>query len=253
VSDEKTAGSVPRRERSEDEIIALLSRGEMRPLGLMPHASNGTFLCELSDGRLRTLVVYKPRSGETPLWDFPDGTLCQREVAAYVVSAAAGWDLVPPTILRDGPMGPGAVQLFIDAEPGEHYLTLAPGREHVFSTVAAFDVIVNNADRKSGHCLLERFGERVWFVDHGVTFHTAPKLRTVIWEYENEPLPPDVVEGMLQLQTAFRREDSDMRRALEVLLHPAEVEAVRRRLEDLLQDGTFPGPGDGRPYPWPPV
>ncbi len=235
-----------RRERTEEEILALLAEGDLRPLGLMRNASNGTFLCEHSSG---ALVVYKPRAGEAPLWDFPDGTLCVREVAAYVVSSASGWDLVPPTVLREGPMGPGAVQLFIDAEPGEHYLTLAPGREDVFRRVAAFDVVINNADRKSGHCLLERFGERVWMVDHGVTFHPAPKLRTVIWDYEGERLPHDVVEGLLRLETALRRAP-DM---LSELLSEPEVEAFKDRVQALVRAGVFPSPGSERAFPWPPI
>ncbi|MCA1833848.1 MAG: SCO1664 family protein [Actinomycetota bacterium] len=245
--------SLPRRERTESEIIALLAQGDLRPLGLMPHASNGTFLCELSSGAVRTLVVYKPRSGEAPLWDFPDGTLCQREVAAYAVSAASGWDFVPPTILRDGPMGPGSVQLFIDAEPAEHYFTLAPARDEIFQRVAAFDIIANNADRKSGHCLLERDGGRIWVVDHGVTFHVAPKLRTVIWDYEDEHLPKSVVDGLERLGAMLVRRESDLAQALATLLHEQEVAAIRRRIDELLVDGKFPGPGDGRPYPWPPV
>lgn len=218
----------------------------------MPHASNYTFLCELAHGPARMLAVYKPRAGEQPLWDFPTGTLCLRETAAYRVSAASGWDFVPPTVLREGPHGFGAVQLFIDHEPGEHYMTLGPGREDVFRKVAAFDIVINNADRKSGHCLLERFGERIWVVDHGVTFHVEPKLRTVIWEYEGEDLPPDVVEGLLRIEAALYP-GASLAETLEPTLEGSEVEALRERVSGLLAAGRYPSPGPGRPYPWPPI
>src|SRR5207249_12284309 len=118
---------------------------------------------------------------------------------------------------------------------------------------AAFDVVINNADRKSGHCLLERFGERIWIVDHGVTFHALSKLRTVIWDYEGEALPPDVLEGLLRVQTGLRSDESDLPQALSSLLDRSEIEAFRDRVDRLLGDGAFPGPGDGRPYPWPPI
>lgn len=218
----------------------------------MHDASNATFLCELSSGSLRTLVVYKPRSGEAPLWDFPDGTLCRRELAAYLVSRASGWDFVPPTVMRDGPMGEGAVQLFIESEPGEHYLTLATGREDVFRRVAAFDVVINNADRKSGHCLLERFGERIWVVDHGVAFHAQPKLRTVIWDFAGEALPEDVLDGLLRLETSLRSADG-FRVEISTLLDGSEIDALEDRLAALLHRGRFPEPGASRPYPWPPI
>src|SRR5204862_2201392 len=146
-----------------------------------------------------TLAVYKPAPGETPLDDFPDGTLGQREVAAYLVSAALNWQVVPPTVYRtDGPLGPGSLQQFIVADLREHYFSLMPGRSDDFRAMAAFDVIVNNADRKSGHCLLDREGH-IWGVDNGLTFHSLPKLRTVIGEFAGEEVAENLRQDARQL------------------------------------------------------
>lgn len=230
---------------SEEEVLRILRDGDLRPLGQMPRASNSTVLCELADGAVRTLAVYKPREGETPLWDFPEGTLCLRERAAYVASKATGWDLVPPTVLRDGPFGFGAVQLFIDAEPGEHFLTLAQSDPEVFRRVAAFDIAINNADRKSGHCLLQAETGRIWVVDHGVTFHVDPKIRTVIWDYAGEELPDAVVDGLRALAGSAP--------SLSELLAPDEIDALGARIERFLAYGRFPHPSSPYAYPWPPV
>lgn len=238
-------------EVSAERVTKLLTQGELTPVGLLPGASNDTFLATIADGELETYAVYKPRRGESPLWDFPDGTLYLREMAAYVVSRALGWEMVPPTVVRDGPMGPGMVQLFIDHDPTEHYLTLAPAYPDVFRRVAAFDVVINNTDRKSGHCLLQRGSDRIWIVDHGVAFHEQPKLRTVIWEYAGERLPSDVLSDLMRLAGGL--DAGPLRDELRGLLEEDEVDAVRRRLEALLRSRTYPEPGPGRPYPWPPV
>jgi uncharacterized repeat protein (TIGR03843 family) len=227
-------------------VLRLLREGALRPLGLMPYASNDTLLCELTLDDVRTLAVYKPRDGEAPLWDFPPGTLCLRECAAYLAASLTGWSFVPPTVLRDGPFGFGAVQIFVDAEPEEHYLTLAAKHRDVFMRVAAFDVAINNADRKSGHCLLERESGRIWLVDHGVTFHAEPKLRTVIWEFAGEPLPPDVVRGLGALRAAGAA-------AFDGLLDTDEVAALQDRIDRFLAFGSFPAPSSRWSYPWPPV
>jgi len=167
----------------------LLREGQIKPQGLMPDCSNYTYLAQVRghDGDL--LAVYKPASGEMPLDDFPDGTLGKREVAAYLVSEALGWRVVPPTVYRaDGPHGPGSLQQFIAADLSQHYFTMMPKRAEDFRMMAAFDCIVNNADRKSGHCLLDDTGH-IWGVDNGLTFHPLPKLRTVIWEFGGEAVP----------------------------------------------------------------
>lgn len=230
--------------------LSTLAAGEVRIRGLMPEASNYTFLAEVVEGRRCVLAVYKPRSGETPLWDFPDGTLCQREVAAYLVSEALGWDLVPPTLLRDGPHGPGAVQRYVDHDSEEHYFTLMPSHADDFLRVAAFDLIINNTDRKSGHCMRERSTGRIQVVDHGVTFHQQPKLRTVIWDFAGEPIPAPILVDARRLLEVL---DGSLRDTLRPLLDESEIEAMRRRTDALIRAGIYPQPGPRRPYPWPPI
>jgi uncharacterized repeat protein (TIGR03843 family) len=234
-----------------ERVAELLARGAISPVGLLPGASNDTFLCTIAHEDLETYVVYKPRDGEAPLWDFPDGTLYRREMAAFVVDRALGWELVPPTLVRDGPYGVGAVQLYIDHDPAEHYLTLEAAHRDVFLRVAAFDVLINNADRKSGHCLLQRGTGRIFVVDHGVTFHTVPKLRTVIWDYAGERVPDDVAADVERLASAL--DAGGVRAALDELLPRDEIDGVRARIRGLVRHGTYPEPGPGRPYPWPPV
>lgn len=226
-------------------VRALLEQGEIELLGIMPRASNYNFATRVTDADLTTIAVYKPRDGETPLWDFPDGTLYAREIAAYELSNALGWDLVPMTILRDGPHGIGSLQVFVDAEPGEHYLSMMPEHADEFRLVAALDVVANNADRKSGHCMLERETGAIRIIDHGVCFHEEPKLRTVVWDFAGEPLPPAVIAAIQNLGDDFYATLSD-------LLDKDEVRATRARAEALLRAGTFPDPPlDRRPYPWP--
>jgi hypothetical protein len=231
-------------------VIDLLERGELEPMGLLPRASNHTFLCRVHDADRETLAVYKPKAGEAPLWDFPEGTLCRREVAAYVVADALGWPRVPPTVLRDGPLGVGSVQRFLSFDPEQHYFTMLEQRPDDFRRVALFDVVTNNADRKSGHCLLADDGE-VFVVDHGVCFSVDGKLRTVIWDFAGEPVPPPMLEDLRRLEG--RLSDGDLAGRLGSLLSPAEVDAARGRLASLLARGRFPEPGPGRPYPWPVV
>jgi hypothetical protein len=219
----------------------------MELLGLLPGSSNYTFLAEL--GESATLVVYKPRRGETPLWDFPTGTLCQREAAAYVVCAAAGWDYVPPTILRDGPHGIGMVQQFIDHDPRFHAFNLAAEYEAELKEIALLDLVINNADRKGGHVLRDN-GGRLWAIDHGVCFHVEPKLRTVLWDFVGEPVPDAALKAVESLCAAVA---GDAAAALEELLFPEEIEVLVMRAEAILKAGVFPEPGPGRPYPWPPI
>jgi hypothetical protein len=233
-----------------EAVERLLADGDMEIVGLMPRASNYTFLARVCRGDDETFAVYKPRDGEAPLWDFPDGTLCRREVAAYVVAKALGWPSVPPTVLRDGPEGPGSVQLFVEFDPHQHYFTMQDRRADDFRRVAAFDAIVNNADRKAGHCLLGN-DETIHVIDHGVCFSSTPKLRTVIWEFAGEPLPESIVNDVRRL--ASELSEGPVATALGGLLSPGEVEATRRRTEALLRLGRFPRPGAGRPYPWPAV
>jgi hypothetical protein len=228
-----------------------MAAGDLEILGLLPRSSNYTFLARAGEGDDAVLVVYKPRRGEIPLWDFPEGTLCQREVAAYVVARSLGWPNVPPTILRDGPEGVGSVQRFVPFDPEAHYFTLEPERADDFRRVALFDVVVNNADRKGGHCLLGE-DDAIWVIDHGVCFSEEPhKLRTVIWEHVGEVIEPALLEDLRR----FDRETTDgpVGDTLGVLLAEGELAAMHARIEAVLAAGRFPEPGPGRPYPWPPV
>lgn len=216
---------------------------------MLPYASNYTLLAKLNSGGDGTLVVYKPRRGETPLWDFPPGTLCQREVAAYSVASAAGWDFIPPTILRDGPLGEGAVQLFVDHDPSVTAFDLCEGREALFQRIVLFDLMINNADRKAGHVFADAEG-RAWVVDHGVSFHAAPKLRTVLWDFIGLEIDSGDLIAVGGVRNALAGQLAD---SLAPLLEPEEIAALMSRVEFLLESKVFPAPGPGRPYPWPPV
>lgn len=232
------------------EALLLLSQGTIAVEGLIPWSSNATLLVTVSQAGVSSLAVYKPERGERPLWDFP-GTLANREVAAFLVSEALGWDLVPPTVLRDGPFGPGSVQLFVHAQEDAHYFTIREDTAHAgaLMRLAAFDVVANNADRKSGHCLLDQDGH-LWAIDNALTFHVDPKLRTVIWDLAGLPLPRPVLADLVTLQGKLQ-EEADLTRALRPLLSPEERTALRARLQRLILDGKFPEPGPGRAVPWP--
>jgi hypothetical protein len=233
-------------------VPLVIAEGELELLGLLPNSSNYTFLARATLGSERALAVYKPRRGETPLWDFPDGTLCRREAAAFVVARALGWPNVPPTVLREGPEGEGSVQLFVDADVREHYFTLQerPDFADAFRRIAVFDVIVNNADRKSGHCLLGGDGT-IWVVDHGVCFNVEDKLRTVIWEFVGERLPSGSGDDLRRIRTEIS--GGPLRDALAPLLSEEELAALAERIDAILAAGVLPEPGEHRPFPWPPV
>ena len=232
-----------------------LVHGELEVLGAMSNSSNHTFLVKAGADETPNepdlLAIYKPKRGESPLWDFPDGTLCRREVAAFVVAAELGWPNVPPTVLREGPFGIGSVQLFIEFDAEHHYFTLERTYPEEFRKVAAFDLIVNNADRKAGHCLLGA-GNKVWIIDHGVCFNEEPKLRTVIWEFVGEPIPSDLQADMNRLRRGLA-EHQEIRTKLTELLSADEIEAMSERLDLISREGQFPEPGEGRPFPWPPI
>lgn len=230
------------------DVMGLLERGELETLSVLPQASNYTFLARVRDGGDEMLAVYKPRDGEAPLWDFPQGTLCKREVAAYVLAEALGWPNVPQTVLRDGPHGVGSVQRFVAFDPNQHYFTMREERADEFRRVALFDIVVNNADRKAGHCLLAETGD-IFVVDHGVCFSEEPKLRTVIWDFVEEPIPEAMLADLRALQP--RLHSGAVLDRLAAQLSTAEVRAVEQRLADLIMLGRFPEPGPGRPFPWP--
>ena len=223
----------------------VLGRGAIEVHGRIAGSSNVTLLvtCAL-DGR-ELLAVYKPRRGERELWDFPPG-LHRREVAARVVSDWLGWDVVPETVLRaDAPFGEGSLQRVVDEDGVSHYFTLRddPRWHPELRRIAAFDVLTNNADRKGGHVLLAE--GRLWAIDHGLTFHAEPKLRTVIWDFAGDPLDDAVREALARVEA------EPLPGELLELLDDEELDALVRRARALLRAGRLPAPGAGRPYPWP--
>jgi uncharacterized repeat protein (TIGR03843 family) len=234
---------------AEERARELLRDGDVDVLGRMPWSSNATFLVNLSLDDDELLAIYKPQRGERPLWDFPRGTLCHREVGAYEVSEALGWDLVPDTVLRDGPAGIGMMQRFVEHDPEEQYFTLLEKHVDVFLRMAAFDVVINNTDRKGGHCLRALATGRIFGIDHGVSFHAQWKLRTVIWEFGGHSIPPDVCDDLHRFAEKLPAgEVGDLANTLDRF----ELDALRARTEHLLATGTLPEADDDyHCYPWP--
>lgn len=235
---------------SLDHHLQILNAGRIQVAGQFMWGSNYTFLVKVETQEEALMAVYKPLRGERPLWDFPPGSLAAREVAAYLTSTALGWDLVPPTVLRDdGPAGPGSLQLYLDIDPEHHYFTFSDEERQRLRPVVAFDVLINNADRKSGHILLGS-DDHLWLIDHGVCFHRDYKLRTVAWDFVGEPIPETVINDL----TAFRHRlatDADLHADFSALLSQTEIEAMAMRAERLIKEGQFPEPDGVRPYPWP--
>lgn len=238
----------------QEKTLETLLHGKMELEGLMPWSSNYTFLVNLLDSDdAHCLAIYKPGDGERPLWDFPDRTLSHREFASYLISQILGWPNIPATILRDGPHGLGSVQHFIEAEYEAHYFNMreTPAFTESFRQMALFDYIVNNADRKGGHCLKGKNGV-IWAIDHGLTFHTEPKLRTVIWEFCDAPIPETLLEDLAHLLNLLES-DGELSRILENLITPREIAAFQRRVGRLVSAGQFPALRSGRNVPFPPV
>jgi uncharacterized repeat protein (TIGR03843 family) len=235
---------------SNTAVLELLTHGSIEAVGQVVWGSNYTFLVKVTLDDETQQAIYKPARGERPLWDFPHGSLVEREVAAYLVSEALGWHFVPPTLLRaQAPAGPGSLQLYIEANPELHYFTFDEKLKQRLRPAALFDLLINNADRKAGHILLDEH-DRLWLIDHGVCFHEEPKLRTVIWDFVGEPIPDelraDIGSLLEQLQPGM-----NLHEQLSNLLSTGEIEALRDRTALLLSEATFPEPGPGRPYPWP--
>ncbi|MER5772054.1 SCO1664 family protein [Streptomyces sp. NPDC001985] len=258
--------------------LDLLARGELTVRGRVREASNAVLFCSVSYEGEEASCVYKPVAGERPLWDFPDGTLAQREVAAYEISEALGWHLVPPTVLREGPYGEGMVQLWIEADPAASLLALVEDEEpgdgwkavglaevgegrtallvHADDTrlrrLAVLDAVINNGDRKGGHLLPAPDGV-LYAIDHGVTFHADDKLRTLLWGWAGEPLPEEALAALGTLSGALA-DGGPLVTRLAQLLTPAEVGAVRARVAALRSAGVHPAPsGEWPAIPWPPV
>lgn len=233
--------------------LECLTSGEIEVKGQFMWGSNYTFLCTVTHGEARFQAVYKPIQGERPLWDFPSETLAGREVAAFLVSEAGGWHMVPPTIYRQGgPVGPGSLQLFIEHDPDKHYFNLTPAQIQRLRPVAMFDAVINNTDRKGGHILLDS-DENVWLIDHGICFHAQPKLRTVVWDFADEIISEETcrqIDGLKQELAA----GGELWERLSDYLAPREIRAIVSRIEGLLESGVYPRPSDRRySYPWPPV
>ncbi len=257
-----------------DRVLDLLLTGDMELQGLFTWRSNYTFLVKLtrppeapavaghalsvtypkSPTSTELLAVYKPSQGERPLWDFPEGDLGRREFASYLVSRVLGWPRVPPTVWReDGPHGPGSVQFYIDAEVEAHYFNLRdlPAYTDDFRRMALFDYLVNNADRKGGHCLKDKEGQ-IWAIDHGLTFHVERKLRTVIWEFANEKIDLALLNDLKRLSRVVD-ESGELYPALTQVISPAEMRAFQRRINHLLKTGCFPSWTGGYDVPYPPL
>lgn len=233
--------------------ISLLEDGEIKLEGQFLWGSNYTFLVELKSADLTVKAVYKPTRGERPLWDFPAASLAKREVAAHVFSAALGWDLVPPTVLRkQAPLGRGSLQLFITHDPEYHYFNFTDQDKQRLRPVAVFDLLINNADRKGSHLLLDANG-RLWAIDHGICFHTEDKLRTVIWDFIGSPLPGELITDIERILPRLQR-DQDLFLRLRPYLREAEINAIARRARRILANPIFPFPQAGqRPIPYPPI
>ena len=245
-------------ELSVTEIVQALQQGEVGLKGEFVWGSNYTFLVDVRQGEQTFMAVYKPTKGERPLWDFPAATLARREAAAFVVSEALEWELVPPTVYRpDGPLGPGSVQLFIEHDPEYHYFNLSDDDHQRLRPAALFDLLINNADRKGSHILFDA-DRHIWLIDHGICFHEEDKLRTVIWDFAGEAIPAELAAGLRalleKLGPASAATLAPLRGALSDLLSPVEIAALERRAGHLLAQPQFPGPPQNqRPYPWPPI
>jgi uncharacterized repeat protein (TIGR03843 family) len=222
----------------------LLRHGEVTVKGRMPWSSNATFLVELALDDTVGNAVYKPGRGERPLWDFPPA-LFRREIAAYLLSEALGWGLVPLTIEREGPYGEGSLQNFVVADFDQHYFSLRenPAHHDRLKRICLFDLLANNADRKSGHCLICENG--IYAIDHGLTFHAEPKLRTVIWDFGGEPIEGPVLDDVRRVV------DAELPDALSALLTRDERKGLVARGRRLVDDGVFPVDSSGMRYPWP--
>jgi uncharacterized repeat protein (TIGR03843 family) len=232
-----------------DDVLRLLRAGELAVEGRLVDASNATLYCAATLDGVTAAVVYKPVRGERPLWDFPDGTLAGREVGAYLVSQATGWDLVPPTVLREGPFGPGMCQLWVDVDDTLDRVAL-PRTEHPdLRRMAVLDAVINNAYRKGRH-LLPREDGRVQGVDHGICFSAEDKLRTLLWQWRGRRLPAEAVEVLSELRALI---DGPLGGALHELLTVTEVQATTARIDRLLASGRHPHPSPDWPaIPWPP-
>jgi len=243
----------PTDDTAVQRAITLLTDGKLAETkGRLRWSSNYTFLVSICDSEYQTVAVYKPQKGERPLWDFPDGTLCYREQTAYWLSEALGWRIVPPTVLREGEHGLGSFQLFIEHDPEVNYFSLDDSYRDQLKKIAIFDFIANNADRKGGHILVDKH-DKLWGIDHGICYHRAPKLRTVIWDFINEPIEDNILSAVAGIHTRLSDIESPLYQQFRTGLDEREVDMCLKRTQTLLQLKKFPEPRHGPNYPWPPV
>lgn len=233
--------------------LALISQGQfVATHGIMGYGTNYTFLVSLCHESATALAIYKPRKGERPLWDFPDGTLYRREMAAFIVSEALGWHIVPPTAVRDGEHGAGSVQIFIQHDPERHYYNFEEQHIEQVQRMCLFDVLINNADRKGGHMLLDE-SERIWGIDHGLGFNVEPKLRTVIWDFVEQAISPENLNAIESFFQQLSESTSPLHLALSEQLSSDELIMLTKRTQRLLKSGHYPMPGRGPNRPWPAI
>lgn len=239
--------------QSEEIVHQILLTGEIELQGRFVPGNNTSFLVKVSGEGGTCQAVYKPSRGEQPLWDFPEESLSKREVAAYLVSQALGWELVPTTVLRkEAPFGDGSLQLFIEHDPNYHYFNFSDEDRARLIRTAVFDLLVNNADRKGSHILVDP-GKKIWLIDHGLCFHEEEKLRTVIWDFSSQPIPIDLLNDVrgFKLQVT---EKGRLFSQLSELLSGQEISALNLRCERTLSEGNLPEPpGDRRAFPFPPI
>ncbi len=227
------------------KALEALRFGELELVGRMPWSSNATYLIDISHEQLMLQGIYKPVRGERPLWDFPEG-LFLREAASFELSNLLGWDIVPPTVIREGPLGEGSIQLFIPCDLSVNYFDILKNPKHHRSLkqICIFDLVANSTDRKGGHCLLDS-QDKVWAIDNGLTFHVEFKLRTVIWDWAGELIPIDILDDLESLIS------SPLPNSFANYLDEIERGALCQRARILLETGKFPVDASGRRYPWP--
>lgn len=234
-------------------ILDALQQGDLDLQGQFLHGSNYTFLTHITFSGGEFQAVYKPTRGEQPLWDFPERTLAKREVAAFLVSRALGWDLVPPTVYRrKGPVGPGSLQYYVQHNPNYHYFNFSNEDRQRLRPTVLFDLLINNADRKGSHVLLAD-DLHIWLIDHGICFNVEDKLRTVLWDFAGEAIPDELFADLRRLIGRLQPGEC-LFLELSPFLRAGEIKALSSRAQNLADTGIFPYPPDERrAYPWPPV
>ena len=235
----------------KDDFSEILRNGEFESLTENYLGTNSVFICSIRHENIILKVVYKPLKGEAPLHDFQYGTLFMREMASYLISQHLGWEIIPLTIIRDGPYGLGTVQLYIDHNPDKDYFSIRSHRKERLKQIAVFDIITNNADRKASHFLIDDYNH-VWGIDHGLTFNIEYKLRTIVWDFINEPFSREIISQLESLKIEMSS-DSKLLKEIGTLLTQNEIQALIDRLEVMLEIPSFPTPSLGRNIPWPPI